>query len=51
MIDKAAEVDFLAIKFQFHVLDDEMLHKIPKSKGGRILFIDDLSTIIKKGKK
>jgi sialic acid synthase SpsE len=32
MIDKAADSGVSAIKFQFHVLEDEMLRKTPKSK-------------------
>ena len=31
MIDKAVEAGVSAIKFQFHVLDDEMLRDTPKS--------------------
>ena len=50
MRDNAAEVGILAIKFQFHVLEDEMLHKIFKSKRNDALFIDDLLQIIKKVK-
>ena len=32
MIDEAAKAGASAIKYQFHVLEDEMLKKTPKSK-------------------
>ena len=44
MVDLAAKAKASAIKFQMHVLDDEMLRKVPKSKN----FDENLYDTLKK---
>ena len=39
MIDEAVKAKVSAVKFQFHVLEDEMLKKTPKSKNFKIVFM------------
>ena len=42
MVDLASKARASAIKFQFHVLDDEMLRKTPKSKNFNLNLYDTL---------
>ena len=44
MIDKAVAAGVSAVKFQFHVLEDEMLRETPKSKN----FSESLYDTLKK---
>ena len=39
MIDEAKKAGVSAVKFQFHVLEDEMLKETPKSKILRKVFL------------